>query len=86
MGDSQTLVAGGIGTGFTIALFVVYRFLVPFLTAANHKRIRSACCGKSCVSSVDVDDTSPVMRTNPLAPTTPKPSALPHIKVDTPGQ
>ena len=88
MGDSQTLVAGGVGTGFTVALFVVYRFLVPLLTASNHKRIRSVCCGKNCESSLDVEDTTPVVHTNPRAPATPKPSApvLPPIKVDTPGQ
>lgn len=83
MSDSQTLVAGGVGTGFSVALFIVYRFLVPLMTASNHKRIRSVCCGKNCVSSLDVEDTSPVMHTNPRVPTTPKPSALPPpIKID----
>ena len=25
----------------------------------NHKRIRSSCCGKTCISSIDVEATSP---------------------------
>ena len=62
MGDSsQTMVAGGVGTGFTIVLFVLYRFVVPFFTVANHKRIRSVCCGRTCVSSVDVENTTPTV-------------------------
>jgi hypothetical protein len=85
MGDSQTLVAGGVGTGFTVALFIVYRFLIPLATAANHKRIRSVCCGWNCITSVDIEDTSPVTHSNrrvqvPMpTPTT----TLPHIRVDT---
>lgn len=27
--------------------------------AANHKRIRSVCCGKSCTTSMDVENTTP---------------------------
>jgi len=70
MADSnQTLVAGGVGTAFTIVLFVVYRFVVPFFNAANHKRIRSVCCGKSCVTSMDVENTTPTV-VAPMAETT----------------
>ena len=57
--DNQTLLAGGVGTAFTVVLFVVYRFVVPLFNAANHKRVRSVCCGKSCVTSVDVENTTP---------------------------
>lgn len=60
MGDSnQTLVAGGVGTAFTIALLVFYKFIIPLFTIANHRRIRSVCCGRSCVSSLDVEETTP---------------------------
>jgi hypothetical protein len=63
MGDSnQTVVAGGVGTAFTVVLLVVYRFVIPFFTAANHKRVRSVCCGRACVSSVDIENTTPVAR------------------------
>lgn len=60
MDETQTLIAGGVGTGFTIALIIIYRFLVPLFNAANHKRVRSVCCGKFCVTSLDVEDTTPV--------------------------
>jgi len=61
MGDSnQTLVAGGVGTAFTVLLLVFYKFVLPFLNFANHRRVRSVCCGRSCTSSLDVEDTTPV--------------------------
>jgi len=67
MADSnQTLVAGGVGTAFTVALFVIYRFVVPLFNAANHKRIRSVCCGKSCVTSMDVENTTPTAVAAPV--------------------
>lgn len=60
MGDSnQTLVAGGVGTAFTMALLVFYKFILPLFNATNHKRVRSVCCGKTCVSSIDVEETTP---------------------------
>jgi len=60
MGDSnQTLVAGGVGTAFTVALLVFYKFIIPLFTMSNHRRIRSVCCGRSCVSSLDVEETTP---------------------------
>lgn len=60
MDDNQTLVAGGVGTAFTVVLLIVYRFLIPLFNVANHKRVRSVCCGKFCVTSLDVEDTTPV--------------------------
>ena len=61
MGDSsQTLVAGGVGTAFSIVTFLVVKFVIPLFTAANHRRVRSVCCGHSCVSSLDVENTTPV--------------------------
>jgi len=55
------LVAGGVGTAFSVATFIVYKFIVPLFTVANHKRVRSVCCGKSCVSSFDVEETTPTV-------------------------
>lgn len=52
---------GGAGVGFSVITFIVVRFLVPAFNAANHKRIRSVCCGRSCVTSLDVEPTSPSM-------------------------
>jgi len=85
MGDNQTLVAGGVGTAFTIALLIVYRFLVPLFNASNHKRIRSVCCGQNCVTSLDVDDTSPIThashsRASQVTPTV----VVPPIRSPTP--
>jgi hypothetical protein len=57
--NNQTLVAGGVGTAFTVVLFVVFKLVLPFFNAANHHRVRSVCCGRSCVSSLDVEDTTP---------------------------
>ena len=47
---------------------------ISILTAAvgviNHKRIRSNCCGKEIVASVDIESTSPhVKEIVPAAPT-----------------
>jgi len=67
MSDTQTLVAGGVGTGFTIALFILYRVIVPAYTAVNHKRIRSVCCGRNCTTSLDVEDTTPVPHPDAVA-------------------
>ena len=47
--------AGGIGAGAVFALGVLYRVYV----AVNHHRVRSNCCGKEVVVSVDVEETTP---------------------------
>jgi hypothetical protein len=62
--NSHTLIAGGLGTAFTVTLFVFYKFLVPFFNAANHRRVRSVCCGTTCVSSLDVEETTPRVATS----------------------
>ena len=82
MADSNTILAGGgIGVAFSIVTFIVVRLLIPFFTAANHKRIRTVCCGKTCVSSLDVDVTTPVPDVRvpsrvavAVPPSTPKPT------------
>lgn len=47
--------SGGIGAGAVVALGIVYRIYL----AVNHHRIRSNCCGKELVVSVDVEKTTP---------------------------
>ena len=33
--------------------------IAAYLIKLNHKRIRSKCCGKDCITSLDVEDTTP---------------------------
>ena len=86
MDHSQTLVAGGVGTAFTVVLFIVYRFLVPLFNATFHKRVRSVCCGHNCMSSLDIEDTTPVTHTSHRSPRVAPSSSdvLAPIRVDRP--
>ena len=82
MADQQTiLVGGGVGTAFSVISFIIYRFLRPAFTAANHHRVRTVCCGQTCVTSLDVEETTPVPTTvqvpNIKTPALPAPSADP---------
>jgi hypothetical protein len=63
--NSSAAIAGGVGTACSVLLFVIYKLLLPFFTVANHKRVRSSCCGRTCVSSLDFEDTTP--RIQPVA-------------------
>ena len=66
MGDQNTiLIGGGVGVAFSIASYVFVRVIYPLLTVANHKRIRSVCCGRTCVSSLDVEETTPTPHADP---------------------
>jgi hypothetical protein len=47
--------SGGIGAASALALGIAYRV---YLTI-NHQRVRSNCCGKEIVMSVDVEGTTP---------------------------
>ena len=47
--------SGGIGAGAMVALGIAYRVYL----AVNHHRVRSNCCGKEIVVSVDVEKTTP---------------------------
>jgi hypothetical protein len=47
--------SGGIGAGAVVALGVLYRVYL----AVNHHRVRSNCCGKEVVVSVDIEKTTP---------------------------
>ena len=47
--------SGGVGAGAVVALGLAYRVYL----AVNHHRVRSNCCGKELVVSVDVEKTTP---------------------------
>lgn len=47
--------SGGIGAGAVVVLGIAYRVYL----AVNHHRVRSNCCGKELVVSVDVEQTTP---------------------------
>lgn len=47
--------SGGIGAGAVVVLGILYRVYL----AVNHHRVRSNCCGKELVVSVDVEKTTP---------------------------
>jgi len=47
--------SGGIGAGAVVVLGILYRVYL----AVNHHRVRSNCCGKELVVSVDVETTTP---------------------------
>jgi len=51
----DNVTSGGIGAGAVFALGIAYRVYL----AVNHHRIRSTCCGKEVVVSVDVEETTP---------------------------
>ena len=50
--DYNSLGAGGVGAGIIVVLGFVYRLV-------NHKRVRSACCGRKLEVSLDIEDTTP---------------------------
>lgn len=78
MSDTMAL-SGGIGAAASIVTFIFIYILKPFFTAANHKRVRSICCGKVCVTSLDVEDTTPtvVLRVMPPGVSSGVPSGVP---------
>lgn len=50
--NNDSLTTAGLATGFTIVAGIIYK-------AINHKRIRSDCCGKKMVASIDIEETTP---------------------------
>jgi hypothetical protein len=61
MSDNTVAFSGSVGAAISIVTFIFLHLVKPFFTAANHKRIRSICCGRTCVTSLDVEDTTPVV-------------------------
>ena len=51
----DNLSSGGIGAASVVVLGIIYRVYM----AVNHHRVRSNCCGKEVVMSVDVEETTP---------------------------
>jgi len=47
--------SGGIGAGAVVVLGILYRVYL----AVNHHRVRSNCCGKEIVASIDIEKTTP---------------------------
>ncbi len=57
--DTPTLfTAGGIGTAFSVAIYIFVRI--------NHKRLRSRCCSRNIEISIDVDNTTPTLSSPPI--------------------
>ena len=63
--EGSMLMNGGIATAITVGTLIVARVVYPLFTAANHHRIRTVCCGTQCVSSFDVEETTPQARPAP---------------------
>ena len=68
--DTSTILA-------TVSLVVAIGGTI--LTMINHKRIRSHCCGKDIVASIDVENTTPSIGTTAGAPAELK---LASVRVD----
>jgi len=87
MSDSDLAFTGGIGAAISVVTFLLIHVLKPFFTAANHKRVRSICCGRVCVTSLDVEDTTPtvVLREMPsgVGVQSPRPTHAPPRDVET---
>jgi hypothetical protein len=45
----------GVGTAAMAVLGIAYRIYL----AVNHHRVRSVCCNRACISSIDVEETTP---------------------------
>ena len=67
----DNLTSGGIGAGTMLALGIAYRVYL----SVNHHRVRSNCCGKEIVVSVDVEETTP-----PTVPKIKAPEEIPEGK------
>jgi hypothetical protein len=70
--------SGGIGAGSVVALGIAYRIYL----AVNHHRVRSNCCGKELVVSVDVEKTTPPGKLEIKVPDE-KDTAVSYGKMDT---
>jgi hypothetical protein len=84
MANSDLAFTGGIGAAVSVATFLLIHVLKPFFTAANHKRVRSICCGRVCVTSLDVENTTPtvVLREMPSGVQSPRPPRAPPRDVE----
>jgi len=46
----------GFSLGSLISILVI---LIAYIAKINHKRIRSTCCNQLCITSIDVEATTP---------------------------
>lgn len=53
--NNELLTSAGLSTTFILFGFILYKIY----NAVNHKRIRSNCCGKKLVASIDIENTTP---------------------------
>ena len=71
--------SGGIGAASVAALAIAYRVYL----AVNHHRVRSNCCGKEVVVSVDIEKTTPPGEDLKIRIPASQSSAEGHGKMDT---
>jgi hypothetical protein len=45
-----------------VSLIVSSTGLIGYLVKLNHKRLRSTCCNITCVTSVDLEETTPPLK------------------------
>lgn len=64
MDTNQGIAIGGYLSAATAIFALVVRL--------NHQRIRSKCCNRDCVTSLDVEETTPQTSTKDLKITIPK--------------
>lgn len=72
--NTENLISGSVGVTITFLLAILYKVY----TTLNHHRIRSNCCGRQLVASVDVEQTTPPTPRHPPPPSIPE--SLPPIK------
>lgn len=60
---------------------IVVAFGGSIIAIINHKRIRSSCCGRNMVVSLDIEATSPVEIKNPLHNNETKRVQVPSIEI-----
>jgi hypothetical protein len=70
--DSSNWISGSVGFSITFFMALLYKLYQNI----NHHRIRSNCCGKLLVASVDIEETTP-QRPDLHIKTPPNQNALP---------
>lgn len=71
--DSNPVVSGAVGASIATAFYIA----VKIIQYINHTRIRSSCCGKKMEASIDIEQTSPPVKSE----TKPSPLTLREVIV-----
>jgi len=58
--NNDVLTTAGLSTTFLLVIGMLYKIY----SVVNHKRIRSNCCGKKLVASIDIENTTPTNQPN----------------------